>query len=63
MLSEAGEGDRTYEEQVRLIDRERFTDMLLRSGLMIDEVYGGYDASGYEPAVSKRMIFVGRRGK
>ncbi|MCZ8513298.1 methyltransferase domain-containing protein [Paenibacillus filicis] len=62
VLTEAGEnGERTYEEQIRLIGRERFEAMLRIAGLQVDDVFGGYDASPYESGSSKRMIFVGRR--
>ncbi|MEK8131298.1 methyltransferase domain-containing protein [Paenibacillus filicis] len=64
VLQEAGSEDkRIYEEKVKLIDLESFRGMLERSGLTVDAVYGGYDASGYSAAESKRMIFVGRRGE
>ncbi|KZE75126.1 class I SAM-dependent methyltransferase [Paenibacillus elgii] len=57
----SGSGERVYEEQVKLIGRERFLEMLELAGLKIDAIYGDYDASAYEPDRSKRMIFVGRR--
>ncbi|TVY12038.1 class I SAM-dependent methyltransferase [Paenibacillus cremeus] len=53
---------RQYEEQVKLLSQETFLGMLDRAGLSVDAVYGGYDASAYDPASSLRMIFVGRRG-
>lgn len=61
LKDEKSRGERVYEEQVKLIEREAFLEMLHRAGLAVDAVYGGYDASLYEPASSKRMIFVGRR--
>lgn len=61
LQDERNRGERVYEEQVKLIDRDTFLTMLNRAGLVVDAVYGGYDASPYEPADSKRMIFVGRR--
>ncbi|WP_159881110.1 class I SAM-dependent methyltransferase [Paenibacillus puerhi] len=64
VLQEEGSADsRVYEERVKLIGLESFRSMLERAGLAVDAVYGGYDASDYSPADSKRMIFVGRRGK
>jgi SAM-dependent methyltransferase len=64
VLQEIGSDDkRIYEEKVKLIGQDAFRAMLERSGLIVDAVYGGYDASAYTPAESKRMIFVGRRGE
>lgn len=61
-IREADGGEpRTYEEQVRLYDNKTFLGMLERAGLRVERQYGGYDASAYEPAGSKRMIFVGRK--
>ncbi|WP_281889142.1 class I SAM-dependent methyltransferase [Paenibacillus sp. YYML68] len=62
VLQEDGsEERRRYEERVKLIGLESFQRMLAASGLTVDHVYGGYDASAYEPQASRRMIFVGRR--
>ncbi|SDD26398.1 Methyltransferase domain-containing protein [Paenibacillus sp. UNCCL117] len=54
---------RVYEEKVKLIGLEEFRVMLDKAGLIVDAVYGGYDASPYSAADSKRMIFVGRKGE
>ncbi|WP_284644809.1 class I SAM-dependent methyltransferase [Paenibacillus silviterrae] len=54
---------RTYEEQVKLYDSKAFLAMLERAGLQVEQLYGGYDASSYDAATSKRMIFVGRKGQ
>lgn len=62
VLSEGG-AERTYEERVKLYDRERFEALLKEAGLAADRLYGGYDASPYEPEASPRMIFVGRKGE
>lgn len=62
VLSEGGE-ERTYEERVKLYDRERFDALLKEAGLAADRLYGGYDASPYEPETSPRMIYVGRKGE
>lgn len=61
VLQEDGGKDRVYDEQVKLLGREWFEAHLKKSGLAVDAVYGGYDASPYEPAASKRLILVGRR--
>ncbi|TDF97590.1 class I SAM-dependent methyltransferase [Paenibacillus piri] len=61
VIREAELPDRTYSEQVKLFSREAFISMLDRAGLETLHVYGGYDASSYNQAESKRMIFVGRR--
>ncbi|MFE5320204.1 class I SAM-dependent methyltransferase [Paenibacillus sp. NPDC056579] len=56
-----GAEERTYMEQVKLFDLERFQEMLRASNLEIDHVYGDYNASEYDRELSKRMIFVGHR--
>jgi ubiquinone/menaquinone biosynthesis C-methylase UbiE len=61
VIREPGMEERTYLEQVKLYHREPFMAMLERAGLEVLHVYGDYDASPYNNAVSKRMIFVGRR--
>lgn len=53
--------ERTYLEQVKLYSLESFLDMLVRSGLEAERVYGDYNATPYDRAGSKRMIFVGHR--
>ncbi|MBD0381634.1 class I SAM-dependent methyltransferase [Paenibacillus sedimenti] len=61
VISQEGEPDRHYLEQVKLYDRASFESMLLKAGLHIDHVYGGYDGQQYIPASSSRMIFIGHR--
>ncbi|SFK70930.1 Ubiquinone/menaquinone biosynthesis C-methylase UbiE [Paenibacillus sp. 1_12] len=61
VISEPESEDRTYLEQVKLYHQETFLAMLERVGLEVVHVYGDYDASPYNKAESKRMIFVGRR--
>jgi ubiquinone/menaquinone biosynthesis C-methylase UbiE len=61
VISEPDAPDRTYLEQVKLYPLETFQDMLDRAQLEVVHIYGDYDASPYDKAESKRMIFVGRR--
>ncbi|MCR8629648.1 class I SAM-dependent methyltransferase [Paenibacillus radicis (ex Xue et al. 2023)] len=61
VIREPGTQERTYSEQVKLFGLDTFLSMLDHAGLEVQHVYGGYDASAYNKADSKRMIFVGRR--
>lgn len=61
VVKEQGTEERSYLEQVKLFSLEAFRDMLDRSGLEVDHVYGDYNASAYDRERSKRMIFVGHR--
>lgn len=53
------EGSRYYKECVRLISLEQFESMLMKAGLVLDNVYGDYDGSKYESATSERLILLG----
>ncbi|MFH5182183.1 class I SAM-dependent methyltransferase [Paenibacillus sp. TAB 01] len=61
VIQEPESDARTYSEQVKLYGKEEFVRMLERAGLEVTQVYGDYHASEYDPAESKRMIFVGHR--
>ncbi|WP_055109149.1 class I SAM-dependent methyltransferase [Paenibacillus ihumii] len=50
---------RRYLERIKLYDREDFTEMLNRSGLQLERIYGGYGDIPYDPETSPRMIMVG----
>ncbi|MFC7678044.1 class I SAM-dependent methyltransferase [Paenibacillus sp. GCM10028914] len=52
---------RHYHERVKLYTLDAFKLMVEEAGLCIDQVHGSYDEDRYEPEVSPRMIFVGRR--
>lgn len=54
------EESRTYEEHVRLLPLEWFTNAFLEVGLSLEIVYGNYDGDAYQPAESPRMIMIGR---
>ncbi|WP_197260261.1 methyltransferase domain-containing protein [Paenibacillus dendritiformis] len=61
-LTDASGGEpRHYEERVRLYELADFRTMMDEAGLVIDQVYGGYDGAAYDEGQSKRMIMVGRR--
>ncbi|NOU64712.1 methyltransferase domain-containing protein [Paenibacillus sp. LMG 31461] len=61
VISQAGEPDRHYLEQVKLYERPEFEAMLAKAGLHIDHVYGDYEGQAYSPETSSRMIFVGQK--
>lgn len=57
-------GERQYHERVKLYTCAQLRQMLEESGLVTDDVYGGYNEEvEYDEALSKRMIFVGHRPK
>ena len=47
VISQEGEPDRHYLEQVKLYERPAFEAMLQKAGLHIDHVYGGYEGQAY----------------
>ncbi len=49
-----------YEERVSLIELDRFGEMAESTHLELDEVYGSYDFSSYDPQDSNRMIMIFR---
>ncbi|MDF2961157.1 MAG: SAM-dependent methyltransferase [Paenibacillus sp.] len=61
VIREPDTEERIYTEQVKLFGLDKFMGMLDNAGLEVIHVYGGYDASSYNTANSKRMIFVGYR--
>ncbi|MNY09302.1 dTDP-3-amino-3,4,6-trideoxy-alpha-D-glucopyranose [compost metagenome] len=61
VISQKGEPDRHYLEQVKLYERPKFEAMLQKAGLRIDHVYGDYEGQTYSPETSSRMIFVGHK--
>lgn len=60
-LVEPGKEERRYQEQVRLYTLDDFRSMCSKSGLVIDRVYGNYDAGGYDPVQSPRLIMTGHK--
>ncbi|WP_170318199.1 class I SAM-dependent methyltransferase [Paenibacillus thalictri] len=58
-ISEPGQTERYYEEQVKLYRPEQFRHFMAETNLTIGQLYGGYDASAYHPASSPRSIYVG----
>jgi SAM-dependent methyltransferase len=60
-LSESGQPEREYLEQVKLYGLEDFRRLSEGTGLQIEQVYGHYDASPYQPSSSLRMIMVGTK--
>lgn len=65
VLTEAGQPERSYMEQVKLYGLEDFQRLIELAGaeLHIEEVYGRYDASVYDREESPRLILVGRKGE
>jgi ubiquinone/menaquinone biosynthesis C-methylase UbiE len=61
VITQEGEPDRHYLEQVKLYERPEFEAMLAKAGLHIDHVYGDYEGQAYSPETSSRMIFVGHK--
>jgi ubiquinone/menaquinone biosynthesis C-methylase UbiE len=61
VISEPGEPDRDYAEQVKLYDQASFKGMLEHAGLQVDDIFGGYDGHAYEAEHSPRMIFLGHK--
>lgn len=63
IIPQDGDGEeRHYHERVKLYTVEQMKQMLAASGLVIDEVHGGYDEDeSYREVSSERMIFVGHR--
>ncbi|TQR42285.1 class I SAM-dependent methyltransferase [Paenibacillus popilliae] len=61
-LTDEGTGEqRHYEERVRLYELGDFHHMIEEAGLQMEKVYGGYDGSLYNEAVSSRLIMIGTR--
>ncbi|WP_010271006.1 class I SAM-dependent methyltransferase [Paenibacillus senegalensis] len=60
-LEEPGKAGRTYKEQVRLYTLADFQEMFDQAGLVLDHIYGDYEAGPYEAALSPRLIMIGRK--
>ncbi len=61
VLSEPGHPDRQYMEQVKLYGLDDFRRLMAGTGLVIDRVFGSYDAMSYEPETSPRLIMIGHK--
>lgn len=61
VISQGQFPERKYIEQVKLYERASFEAMLRKSGLSLDQVFGGYDAQPHDPLESPRMIFLGHK--
>lgn len=57
------DGERHYEERVRLLGRDWFERALAEAGLELRKIYGGYDGQPYEQATSPRLILIGRAAR
>lgn len=55
-----GSDERIYRERVKMYPREEMQEMIERSGLVVERIFGDYDRSDYT-ADSPRMIFFGRK--
>lgn len=60
-LSEPGQPDRKYLEQVRLFGLEDFRRLAQGTGLAIEAAYGHYDGTAYDPETSLRLIMTGSK--
>lgn len=47
-----------YEEQLKVINRMRFEEMLSNAGFTVREVFGDYDLSAFNPSASPRLILI-----
>ncbi len=54
-------GKTSYRERVKLYDLEWFEKTLKNHRLTLEEVYGDYDGSNYQPEQSSRMIMLARK--
>lgn len=61
VITEPGNPERTYLEQVKLYGLEDFRWMLEEAGLAVDHVYGYSDGSPYSESDSQRLILVGHK--
>lgn len=50
-----------FEEIVRLLPKEFFIQTLEENKIKVQKIWGEYDLSEYQPNVSKRMIFLGKK--
>jgi ubiquinone/menaquinone biosynthesis C-methylase UbiE len=57
---QSNEKPRQYLERVRLYDLGWFDKHLVACGLAMEQLYGNYNGSAYDPATSPRMIMAGR---
>lgn len=55
------DGERKYEENVRLYSSSEMESMLKRNGFAVRHLFGDYDASPYRSGESDRMIFICRK--
>ncbi|WP_124726658.1 class I SAM-dependent methyltransferase [Staphylospora marina] len=58
ILVRDSDGERKYEERVKMYTADRMMDMLKGSGLVIDKIYGDFQGGPHTPE-SNRMIFTG----
>ncbi|HLP18874.1 MAG TPA: class I SAM-dependent methyltransferase [Chitinophagales bacterium] len=54
----AGGEDHSYEEQLKVINQYKFTQMLTKAGFEIEHTFGDYQLNAFDPANSPRLIFV-----
>ena len=50
--------DYSYEEQLKVINRLKFEEMLSATGFTLRETFGDYDLSPFKPAASPRLILI-----
>lgn len=55
-----GSDQRVYHERVKMYTRNEMQEMIERSGLVVEQIFGDYDSSNYT-VDSPRMIFFGQK--
>lgn len=50
-----------FQEMVKAYSKDRLTDMLIRSGFEVHQVYGDYNLSAFEPQKSPRTILLAQK--
>jgi len=61
ILDAAGAPVRSYEERVRLYERDQLVALLAGHGLASDQVMGDYDGGAFEEDRSDRLLLVAYR--
>ena len=53
--------DHSYEEQLKVINRFHFEEMLTEVGLTITKIFGNYDLSDFDSSKSPRLILIAKK--
>jgi SAM-dependent methyltransferase len=60
-IKQLGQHERIYREHVKLYELCDFRNMMVKSGLTLDNVLGSYKGDAYHEASSPRMIMIGTK--